>query len=342
MQLSLFIPGLAWPDLHAAAEVARGLELPALSALLGRGELALTPAKFSELTAIAFGLRDIAPARRGAEDAGLAVEGRHWLLAEPGHLRIDRDRAMLADVGIMAIGQREADGLVASLNAHFAEDGLAFYATSPGRWFVSMTEPAGAHFTPLDDVVGEDVNAHLPKGGAGLKWSRFLNELQMLLYTHPINDEREARGEPAINTVWLWGDGEEGQPSSAAQTVLADHPLWQDYARRAGVTVDAAPFDFAALTEVAAGAGRVLVMLDTALAPAQYRDVYGWREALAVLEERWFAPIHQALRAGKLKELNLVCHGDAGFTATLTPGMTWKLWRRPKTLAAVYPADHSV
>ncbi|KZE35104.1 hypothetical protein [Crenobacter luteus] len=339
MQLSLFVPGLAWPDPHTAAEVARGLELPALSTLLGRGALDLTPATFSELTAIAFGLRAIAPARRAAEAAGLAVSGRSWLLAEPGHLRIDRDRATLADVGILAIDRAEADALVAALNAHFAEDGLVFHAAEPGRWFVSMPEASGATFTPLDDVVGEDVNAHLPGGDAGLKWSRFLNELQMLLYTHPVNDAREERGEPAVNTVWLWGEGDEGEPSSRAGLVLADHPLWQDYARRAGVRVDAAPFDYAALAEAAGGADRVLVMVDAAQAAAQYRDVYGWREALEALEERWFAPLLAALRARRLGALNLVCHGDAGFTATVTPLSTWKAWRRPRALATLFPSD---
>ena len=31
-----------------------------------------------------------------------------------------------------------------------------------------------------------------------------MNELQMLLYTHPVNVAREDRGLPPINVIWLW------------------------------------------------------------------------------------------------------------------------------------------
>ena len=34
-----------------------------------------------------------------------------------------------------------------------------------------------------------------------------MNEAQMILHTHPVNAEREARGMPAVNSVWLWGGG---------------------------------------------------------------------------------------------------------------------------------------
>jgi hypothetical protein len=36
---------------------------------------------------------------------------------------------------------------------------------------------------------------------------RLQNEMQMLLYTHPLNDARQARGQPAINSVWFHGSG---------------------------------------------------------------------------------------------------------------------------------------
>jgi hypothetical protein len=37
---------------------------------------------------------------------------------------------------------------------------------------------------------------------------RLQNEMQMLLYTHPINDARAAKGLPTINSFWISGTGD--------------------------------------------------------------------------------------------------------------------------------------
>lgn len=336
MKLTLIVPGLVWPEPQDTAELARDLPLPALATLLGRGTRTQQPQKYSELTAVTFGLSGCAPARLAAEADGLETAGRNWLMAEPSHLRVDRDRALLADTGILAIAQDEADALIASLNQLFEPDGITFYAPAPNRWYAGLAAPSKAEFTPLCDVVGEDVNRHLPKGENGLIWSRFLNELQMLLYTHPVNDAREAQGVPTINTVWFWGEGEQLQPRTSAELVLADDPLWRRYAHGAGVAVDSSPFALDGLLGEAGQAKQVIVLLDAAHAPAQYRDAWGWREALKQLEAHWFTPLLAALKARQVSELELVCHGEGGFKLTVRPADLWKFWRGAKPLATLY------
>lgn len=336
MKLTLIVPGLVWPEPQDTVELARDLPLPALATLLGRGSLTRQPQKFSELTATTFGLAAFAPAKLAAQTDGLATEGRHWLLAEPSHLRVDRDRALLADTGILAISQDEADALLASLNQLFEPDGIVFHAPAPNRWYASLAAPSKAEFTPLCDVVGEDINRHLPKGEGGLIWSRFLNELQMLLYTHPVNDARELRGEPTINTVWFWGEGEEGQPNATAEAILTDDPVWQRYAVSAGIATDAAPFALSGLLDNPGTAKQVITVVDAAHAPAQYRDAWGWREALKQLEDNWFAPLLTALKAHQVSELELICHGEGGFVLTVRSSDLWKFWRRAKALPTLY------
>ena len=36
---------------------------------------------------------------------------------------------------------------------------------------------------------------------------RLQNEMQMLLYTHPLNDARDAQGLPTVNSFWISGSG---------------------------------------------------------------------------------------------------------------------------------------
>lgn len=339
MKLTLIVPGLSWLDAHDGAEVLKGLSLPALATLLGRARIDAAPTTLSALTAQSFGLTHLAPARQNALADGLDAGTGHWLIADPVHVRVDRDRALLADVGVMNLAQHEADALVDSLNRHFAADGMTFFAPQPGRWYVRLAEASGASFTPLMDAVGENINEHLPGGANGLTWSRWLNEMQMLLYTHPVNDQREAQGEVSVNSVWLWGeDSGEAQPIAPAAWLFSDDATWQALARQAGQEADGVPFAFDALAEAPQGEAATLVHLERLLAPAQYRDAWGWRDAITQLEADWFAPLLAALKSGRISQLTLTTHGPAGFSANVTRSDLWKFWRRARPLTSLYPA----
>jgi len=45
-----------------------------------------------------------------------------------------------------------------------------------------------------------------PKGVEALHWHQLFNEIQMLLFSHPVNEAREVRGELPVNSVWLWAE----------------------------------------------------------------------------------------------------------------------------------------
>lgn len=334
MKLTLHLPGLAWYDAHDGASLCRDLSAPALSLLLARGQRSARPAHPSEHLLHSFNLPELAVAATLARQAGLSTAGRHWLIADPVNLRVDRDRALLGDVGIMNLAQHEADQLVGSLNQLFAEDGFVFHAPAPARWFISLPAATGASFTPLPDVIGQDINHHLPGGQNGMRWSRYLNEMQMLLYTHAANDTRELRGDTPVNSVWLWGEqGSDSQaPQAFAPLLYSDNPLYQALATECGMAVDATPYQFAGLQ-----GEHVHVVLDQLEAAAQFRDAWGWRETIKRLEQDWFAPILAALKAGQLQSLELSCDGEAGFTLRITPRQLWKFWLSGQPLATLYP-----
>ncbi|OHX17627.1 hypothetical protein BI343_11515 [Chromobacterium amazonense] len=332
MKLTLLLPGLCWLDAHDGAEVSKGLSLPALQRLLGRGTLQRREQGFSASIAGLWGAPPAGLARLAARQAGLDAGAGEWLLADPVHLRIDRDRALLADVGVMQVARDEAVKLTDALNRHFGEDGLTFHPLQPGRWLLHAAKPLAAGFTPLWDVVGEDINHHLPQGEAGLAWSRMLNELQMLLYTQPVNDEREMRGELAINSVWLWGEGKPAAWRAPAPRLLADDEALHWLAAETGMQADGAPFAFDGME----GGADSLLVLDALQAAAQYRDAWGWREALERLERDWFAPLLQASRRGKLAQLTIIATGPAGFELNIAPADLWKFWKRARPLAALY------
>ena len=156
------------------------------------------------------------------------VQDEYWIRADPVHLHIEHDQILLADSRVFRISSQEADQLTELLNQHFAANGqeMVFLPLWPDRWYVRAAKipPAKTHL--LGEVANKSINELLPFGkNAGL-WRGLFNEIQMLLHEHPLNQLREARGEPAINSVWFWGGGSMPIPIVSHYThVWSNHML---------------------------------------------------------------------------------------------------------------------
>ena len=105
-------------------------------------------------------------------------------------------------------------------------DGLGWLSHwgAPLRWYAAHASLAELPSASLDRVIGRAIDPWLPARAAGAAVRRLQAEAQMLLYTHPINDEREARGALPVNSFWLSGTGRT-QPSGARETLLVDERL---------------------------------------------------------------------------------------------------------------------
>ena len=123
----------------------------------------------------------------------------YWLRADPVGISLQREQTILqAD---LALGAEEAARLCASLNAHFAVDGLRFVAPHAQRWYLQLEHAPDMQTNSLPQVMGADQHAHLPYGVDALRWHSVLNEIQMLFYEHEVNQAREQRGEIPSSTA---------------------------------------------------------------------------------------------------------------------------------------------
>ena len=77
----------------------------------------------------------------------------------------------------------------------------------------------------------------------------------------------------------------------------------------------------------------LLVELDDLADPVQHENGEAYRNAIANLERRWFAPLRQALAAARIAPLRIEA-ATAYATLTWESGRrdTWKFWRRPRPL----------
>lgn len=324
------IPGLVWPaPLGAALEA---IALPGLAAWLGRAQIARSTAQpYASWLARQFGLTQPAwAALRWAGEVEQATHPAHTLCADPVSLHFMRDAIVLRGPADLAITPAEATGLLATLNSEFADLG-SFHAPQPERWYLHAKAATQTHFLPLADVLGRPVALFQPEGPDAAIWARTANELQIVLHNHPVNRQREERGQPLINALWFWGEApaQAETLTAPAQTLIGDDPILRGLAQHAGAnwqsTAQAGPAGH--------GPSGHSWRLDTRLQEAALTgDFMGWLRGLEQLERELFAPLWQTWQQGSLKTLRLVAPSDkALLEAVLSPAQKLRFWRRSAT-----------
>ncbi len=333
MQLELILPGLSWLAAAPGKHPAHALPLPALATLLGFASTRwAAPAGIDTLLADALGLTSNvshALLRRSGEEGPAPPAGGHWLCCDPVHLHFARDTLLLADASGLAITRQQADTLIAGLNDTFADIGR-FEAPAPDRWYIHLSERPEPRFHPLTDVNGRPVQLFLPEGNDIRRWARLSNEIEVWLYSHPINTTREDAGQRKINGIWLWGAGPEHAPCTPRVTHLqASQPYALGLARLAGLrpgTTDA----------YTTPADPTLALLDTLQRPALHHDRDTWIHELGQLEARWFAPLLADLKARRLDGVRIRVPDDRHLLEVdITATGLWKFWRKPQPLDAL-------
>lgn len=340
MRLTLLVPELIWPE--PGDQMTQGkLSTPGFTWLDGHAEF-LRSTRISQEKALLdlFGRPDGSAAafrRQGEADAGVASpapDDALWLCADPVHLRFHHERIVLADAGAFEIDDGEAAALITSLNATFADIGV-FHAATARRWYLRLNTAVDHVAEPLSAVAGRRMDSELADKTSPLH--RWLNEVQMFLHLHPVNEQRAAQGKPAINSLWLWGAGTAGQATGPADALFADDPLAIGLGRVAGIAVQPRPTALADLLD--SGAQTPLVVLDQLLPTVLYENPENWRQTFADLENHWFAPLRAQLskNLGKtVKNLDIVAPTIYGrLQWTISGGERWKFWKKGRPLADI-------
>lgn len=235
-----------------------------------------------------------------------------WTRADPVHLRVMRDHLVLVPAAAFQLSAAESSALCEALRAHFVD--AEFRLHDALRWCAKVAEAVDGG-NPLE-AAGKQ--ADLPTGAAAL-----INEAQMVLHAHPVNEAREARGEPAVNSIWLWGPGRATRALCPWRSVAADDPAVMGAARLAGVRYRSLPRTAGEWLERLPEEGRHLALLDALrLTPA-----------LEPLERDWFAPLLAALRAGRIGMVTVhVPDGPSGLSFETIRADLRRFWRTAKSI----------
>ncbi|HET7728425.1 MAG TPA: hypothetical protein VFK48_00205 [Usitatibacter sp.] len=332
MPLDFVVPGLLLPP--GAPEGLRASRQPVVERWLARADVTRLPHRgLHAALASSFDLPSPPPVAAITLAADNAVHPGTWLRADPVHLRLGQATGTMHDTAALEVTASEANALVAALQAHFAEDGLEFVAPVPSRWYVRVPEGEAPATVPLDEALDGDPFSLLPRGTGRINWPGVVTEAQMVLSAHAVNREREARRLPAINSVWLWGEGSAPQVRSPYALVYSDDPFARGLGRIAGVRSMELPPGFAGVDAVP-DAESVLVVVASLEEALRRGDAEAWGRELERIAQAWFAASDAALHT--FGRVNLVMPGAGGtVVASRTPGFRWKrLFRSARPLSA--------
>lgn len=240
-----------------------------------------------------------------------------WLRADPVHLAISRDNVQLLDSHAIAPQASEMTAIAETLNAHFEQDNLHFHFPDPARGYLAIDHTRTPQTTPLWRMQGANVFAHMPHSNNatdGAWWRARMNEIQMLLHSHPVNVAREARGQRSINGLWFWGASNNIiAPIKTKHTMLVARLL---LARSLAtfcaiplqpITENTQKFD---LTNIKLGAN-TLIVLHMATRELRALSPGSWMEAVSHIDRDWIAPAVAAFDDNKIDALRIIVANES-------------------------------
>lgn len=162
--------------------------------------------------------------------------GQAWAFVTPCHWAMGREHATLTDPAALDLQESESRTLLAAMQPYFATEGITLHYEQPTRWLAEGEVFRSLPSASLDRVLSRNVDPWLP---TNRKIRLLQNEMQMLLYTHAVNDARASRRLQGVNSFWISGSGalQEGAgvasptspivPRSLAQAAFSnDWPAW--------------------------------------------------------------------------------------------------------------------
>lgn len=150
------------------------------------------------------------------------------------------------------------------------------------------------------------MTAALPRSKQARQWLSLWSEAQMVLHQSPVNQARQARGQPTVNSVWLWGGGNLPTPVDNTHTaVYADDPFAQGLAK--ALNILCLPLESSAAIDLAETTIRHHVVLDTSLMQKNPDFIEQRDQGAAWLEQLGALLSTQALAEGELNGLTGCC-----------------------------------
>ncbi|MCK5725688.1 MAG: hypothetical protein KAH22_02540 [Thiotrichaceae bacterium] len=237
------------------------------------------------------------------------------LCASPISMTAGMSDIVIGDFVIEDISSEQQQALCKELNRHFSQDGWEFKVSTMGTWFLLLNQKDKPKKTiPINNALGASLR-DLMEGKIEIAWGKQLNELQMLLYNSPTNQQRELARQEQVQSFWLWdrkdkslsqplkinaqciqGGGEQGQR-------LAQHFSLDYYEHHNGIPHTSS-----------------IIIHDELINASQLNDMTAWQQGLSQIEDKIIPLIEN-------KEIHTIIYTDSGHSWDLGKTPFWSRFK---------------
>ena len=160
---------------------------------------------------------------------------------QPVHLHATRDHLILMNQNQIDLTESESSQLLKAALPLLEEDfqGPVLFHDKQ-YWFIPAGPFSSLATHSIDQAHGRNIDWWMPRDshedGIAKRWRKLQNEIQMLWHIDTVNEIREQRGVPSINSIWISGIGklDAVQPPTAiteAKKICGEHPLLKGLAK---------------------------------------------------------------------------------------------------------------
>jgi uncharacterized protein YigA (DUF484 family) len=140
----------------------------------------------------------------------------------PCHWQVGMNEVILLKPEELALSDAESRQVLSAMQPYFEEDGLQVVYESPLVWRVTGNLIDGLPLASIERVSGKSIQTWMPNLQQAKTLQRLQSEMQMLLYQHPVNDERSLKGRWTVNSFWMHRDLDQLYPQSGNVSVALD------------------------------------------------------------------------------------------------------------------------
>jgi hypothetical protein len=274
----------------------------------------------------------------------LRVENRWLYNISPVFLYPDMDQLVLASDLSQQISDSEASEICLSINNLFSETEydktweLVYFAQN--QWFLISDMQLINQAMPKDKIgkalVRPQAVDDFPNNTSNY-WIQTLNEIQMLLFSLPLNQLRLQESKQQCNSLWLWGESlltldKSKEKKHCWDKVYSNEYLVQQLAMYNGQCCQTLS-DFESIV-VDTTTENILVVLNDIEQAIETQDLFAIIDVLKQYETQWFEPLKQSIMSSSIESVCIQSNAKESFRINRRSLKSW--WKRTKSTGQIF------
>ena len=251
-------------------------------------------------------------------------DSNYWLRADPVMLSPTHNGILCRGNRVLNLTKDERLSIEKIINDYLNEQSMKLILINSSQGYLTVKEPLDCEFSPLLDVVGQDITHRLPKGSKSKYWHTILTDLQMLLHGCEVNRQRQEKQQPEISGFWIWAETDNIiQPVNANVSELQ---LFTDDTALAGAlgistNLSSLPESFNQEQYIK----NSIINVSEFSEAYHQNDMEGWQLLFQKWVINWLLP---AIKSVDKKQLNeIILQTDDGYCYRYNHLSKWCLWR---------------